>query len=193
MIDTMVAFENNIDTSSILNDFEISNAEYCLCTFHRPALVDESQGLNFLVDLLESVSDKITCVFPIHPRTKKNLIQQNKWEALAKVKNLILLDPIGYFEFQKLVKCAKLILTDSGGIQEESTYRKVACLTLRPNTERPITVEEGSNILLPMDIEMINKNILNILSGKHKKSEIPELWDENSTQRILKIIQNRLG
>ena len=190
MIDTMVAFENNIDESSILSDFKISNAEYCLCTFHRPALVDEPQGLKFLVNLLESLSDKITCVFPIHPRTKKNLIQQNKWETLANVKNLILLDPIGYFEFQKLVKRAKLILTDSRGIQEESAYRKVPCLTLRPNTERQITVEEGSNILLPMDIEMVNRNNLNILSGKQKKSEIPELWDGKSTFRILKTIEN---
>ena len=104
------------------------------------------------------------------------------------LKNLICTDPLDYFAFQKLIKECAFILTDSGGIQEESTFRKKPCLTLRPNTERPVTVDEGTNTLLPFDLDLVKKHISEIENGTYKTGAIPECWDGKATERILKVI-----
>ena len=129
-------------------------------------------------------------VFPLHPRTKINLMNFNLFKKLDSVSNLELINPLGYFDFQKLIKNAKLVITDSGGIQEETTFRKVPCLTIRNNTERPITIEQGTNTLLPFDLNAIQICIEEVLQGKYKKGVIPKYWDGKSTERIFSIIDN---
>jgi UDP-N-acetylglucosamine 2-epimerase (non-hydrolysing) len=187
-----VHFEPQIAKSSILQKLGIEEKPYILVTLHRPSNVDSTEGQAKIMRLFEELSKKYTIVFPIHPRTRKNFEQSNKvaeWKANG---NLHLLDPLGYFDFQALVKDAKLILTDSGGIQEESTFRQVPCLTLRENTERPITVDLGTNTLVPFDEQLILSLIADIHEGNYKKGAIPPLWDGNATERILGIISKML-
>jgi len=187
MIDTLTAFNNEIENTPILAELALSKKSYTLITMHRPKNVDTAQGIAFIAALLEKLSKKTKIVFPVHPRTLKQIPK----EALAKIQNnkkIKLLPPIGYFQFQKLVKEAKCIITDSGGIQEETTFLKVPCLTIRPNTERPITAEIGTNTLLINNIALIEKYVERIFEGTYKIGAVPELWDGKATTRILESI-----
>ena len=161
-------------------------------TMHRPATVDDELGLKKLAALIEEVSNTMKIVFPVHPRTLKNMDNFGLGEKFRSNKNLILTEPLDYFSFQKLVKQSTFILTDSGGIQEESTYLQVPCLTLRPNTERPVTVTLGSNELVPFDIPTIMNYMEQILNGTYKRGTIPPLWDGKTTKRVLEIINQIL-
>ena len=190
MIDTMVAFETEIEASSILNELKISTEKFVLMTMHRPATVDNKIELEKLISLIEHITKKYTVIFPIHPRTIKNAKEFNLHERIVSNQNLICTEPLDYFAFQKLVKNCTFILTDSGGIQEESTFRQKPCLTLRPNTERPVTVDEGTNTLLPFDLEIVKKNISEIENGTYKTGIIPRWWDGKATERILEIISS---
>lgn len=192
MIDTLVHFEPQINQSTILQDLGIQDKPFILVTLHRPSNVDDAEGQAKIMRLFDALSKRYTIVFPIHPRTRKNFEASNNVSEWLANGNLHLLDPLGYFDFQSLVKHADLILTDSGGIQEESTYRKVPCLTLRENTERPITVEMGTNTLVPFDEQIILAKINDIHEGKYKKGTIPPLWDGKATERILAIISRML-
>ena len=193
MIDTIVAFDKEIQASDVEARLGIKSGEYVLMTMHRPATVDHSDGLKQLIELINVVTKKYKIVFPIHPRTLKNIEAMGLAEQFKNNKQLILSEPMDYFSFQKAICGARFILTDSGGIQEESTFRKIPCLTLRPNTERPVTVTEGTNTLVPFEIQLINKYISEIEEGKYKKGSIPKNWDGNSTQRIVKIIDTILS
>ncbi len=184
MIDTLVAFEPNIDKNKVLDALGVNGA-YSLFTFHRPGNVDEIENLKKLLHLLLEAAKHLTVVFPVHPRTIKMLEQASLLAELKSNKRIILTEPLDYFSFQKLVKHATVVITDSGGIQEETTFRQVPCLTVRPNTERPITVEIGSNTLLDFDVADIIHHLEVVLSGKYKKGQIPPLWDGAATQRIL--------
>ncbi|MDI1355086.1 MAG: UDP-N-acetylglucosamine 2-epimerase (non-hydrolyzing) [bacterium] len=188
MIDTMVAYNKEIDESNVLNDLKIGADKFILMTMHRPATVDNKAELEKLIQFIEEVSIKYIVVFPIHPRTIKNAKEFSLYERLISNKNLIATEPLDYFAFQKLVKNCEFILTDSGGIQEESTFRQKPCLTLRPNTERPVTVEEGTNTLLDFDLEKIEEYIQQIEEGTYKKGKIPTLWDGRATERILEVL-----
>ncbi|MEX1002108.1 MAG: UDP-N-acetylglucosamine 2-epimerase (non-hydrolyzing) [Crocinitomicaceae bacterium] len=189
MIDTLVAFEEEIDKSDVVEELGLT-AEFVLMTIHRPSNVDHKEGLQKLIDLLQKVTQTMQVVFPIHPRTRKNIEKFGLSEAFAQIPNVILTEALGYFEFQHLVKKCMLVVTDSGGIQEETTFRQVPCLTLRDSTERPITTEIGSNTLTTFDVDAIMKMILKISEGEYKKGEVPPLWDGNSTKRILEVINN---
>ncbi|MBS1652563.1 MAG: UDP-N-acetylglucosamine 2-epimerase (non-hydrolyzing) [Bacteroidetes bacterium] len=188
MIDAMIAFEKEIEASTILNELKINEQKFVLMTMHRPATVDNKVELEKLILLIEHITQKYKIVFPIHPRTIKNAKEFNLYERITSNKNLICTEPLDYFSFQKLIKKCSFILTDSGGIQEESTFRQKPCLTLRPNTERPVTVDEGTNTLLPFDLELVKKHISEIENGTYKKGEIPQYWDGKATERILEII-----
>ncbi|MES2567391.1 MAG: UDP-N-acetylglucosamine 2-epimerase (non-hydrolyzing) [Bacteroidota bacterium] len=188
MIDTMVRFEKEIESSSILEDLKINDQDFVLMTMHRPATVDVKEELKKLISLIEYITKKYKVVFPIHPRTIKNTKEFNLYDRISSNSNLICTDPLDYFAFQKLIKECSFILTDSGGIQEESTFRQKPCLTLRPNTERPITVDEGTNTLLPFDLDLVKKHICEVENGSYKKGAIPKLWDGKSTERILKVL-----
>lgn len=188
MIDTLVAFQNEINASNILEKYQLKRQEYVLMTMHRPATVDTKEGLEKLTTLLSNITKKYKVVFPIHPRTLKKLEEFELKKGVESNENIILSEPLDYFAFQKLIANSKFILTDSGGIQEESTFVQVPCLTLRPNTERPITVTEGTNTLVPFELEVILKYISDIENNTYKKGSIPHLWDGNSTQRILETL-----
>jgi len=187
MIDTLVAFEQQIDQSQILNTLNV-RSDFALFTFHRPANVDSVDNATLLQKLLLRAANELTVVFPVHPRTLKMLDQFGLLQQLKHDSNIVLADPLDYFSFQHLVKNATVVVTDSGGIQEETTFRKVPCLTIRPNTERPITVEVGSNILLDFDNDSILSNIRDVKNGTFKSGSIPHLWDGQSTKRILEIL-----
>lgn len=191
MIDTLVHSTQEIDNNTILDILGVEEQEYILFTFHRPANVDVRDQLEKLVELLECTSEKLPVVFPIHPRTRKKIAEFGFDQKLAN-KRITLVDPLGYFEFMKLVKNCKVVITDSGGIQEESTFLGVPCLTIRPNTERPITITIGTNTLLPLEVKTVVKHVDNILNGNYKQGEVPRLWDGNATERIVDIIANKI-
>jgi len=192
MIDTMVAFRNEIDNSEVLSQMNLSAKEFVLMTMHRPATVDSHEGLRKLQELILEVTKKYRLVFPIHPRTVKMLKSFGMYESFSGNSKLLLTEPLDYFAFQKLIKESRFILTDSGGIQEESTFLGVPCLTLRPNTERPVTVSLGSNELLPFDLGIIQSRIAAIEQGTYKKGQVPPLWDGRATERVMRILAEKL-
>ena len=189
MIDTLVAFEEEIDKADIIREQGIVN-DFVLMTIHRPSNVDSKEGLEKLIDLLERLSQSLQIVFPIHPRTKNNIDKFKLTQKFSAIPNVILTEALGYFEFQHLIKKCKFVVTDSGGIQEETTFRQVPCLTLRDSTERPITTDIGSNTLTTFDVDKIMKMVRKIKKGTYKKGEIPPLWDGKATRRILEHIND---
>jgi UDP-N-acetylglucosamine 2-epimerase (non-hydrolysing) len=188
MIDTIVAYTPQIERSDILERLGIANNEFVLMTIHRPATVDVPEEIAKLLGLIEHVSVKYKIVFPVHPRTIGNLKKYGLYERFSALKGVIATDPLDYFAFQKLVSHCRFILTDSGGIQEESTFRQKPCITLRPNTERPSTVDAGTNTLLPFDPDLIQKTISAIENGTYKAGRIPEKWDGHTTERVLEVL-----
>ena len=192
MIDTMIAFEKKIQDSNVLEEYELRKDQFVLMTIHRPATVDNKDELLKLIGLIEYVCETHKIIFPVHPRTINNLKKFELFDRVDKISNLVLSDPLDYFSFQKLIADCKFILTDSGGIQEESTFRLKPCITLRPNTERPSTITVGTNTLLPFDLDIIKVTIESINSGKYKTGAVPPMWDGNSTKRIVKHIKEIL-
>jgi len=186
MIDSLIYYQPKVDQSNILDNLCLFPFSFCLVTLHRPSNVDTKESLEKLVDFLNRLGEERKVVFPIHPRTKNNL---EKYELLHLLNNSVKIsDPIGYIDFQALVKYAELIVTDSGGIQEESTYLGVQCITLRTTTERPITVEVGTNQLIGIDLKKAESACLDVLKGNKKEGRIPELWDGKAAERIVEII-----
>ncbi|MCB0732589.1 MAG: UDP-N-acetylglucosamine 2-epimerase (non-hydrolyzing) [Ignavibacteriae bacterium] len=191
MIDSLAYFKPKVEDSDIHKKYELELNNYVLVTLHRPSNVDNKEQLLKLIDLLNSIAEKRKVLFPIHPRTKNNL---NEFGILEKLNtNLILTEPIGYLDFLALTSNAELILTDSGGIQEESTYLGIQCITLRTSTERPITVEVGTNQLLGNDLDKAKIAALDVLAGNIKKGTIPDLWDGKAAERITKVIVEKLS
>ncbi|MBK9195470.1 MAG: UDP-N-acetylglucosamine 2-epimerase (non-hydrolyzing) [Flavobacteriales bacterium] len=192
MIDTLVAFEDGVKASPVLDELQLGNGGHVLMTIHRPATVDVQERLSELLDLIAEVAATRKVVFPIHPRTVKNLERFGLKAKVDAIQGLELTEPLDYFAFQKLIATCAFILTDSGGIQEESTYRRVPCLTLRPNTERPITVTMGSNELVPLDMKAVRNAIARIEAGTFEKGEVPPLWDGKATERIFDVLERVL-
>ncbi|MBK9289889.1 MAG: UDP-N-acetylglucosamine 2-epimerase (non-hydrolyzing) [Flavobacteriales bacterium] len=193
MIDTLVAFEVQVQASPVLNELGLGEGSHVLMTIHRPATVDVPDRLSELLDLIADVcASGRKVVFPIHPRTVKNIAAFGLKAKADAIKGLVLTEPLDYFAFQKLIATCAFILTDSGGIQEESTYRRVPCLTLRPNTERPSTVTIGSNELVPLDMRAVREAIARIENGSFRKGEVPPLWDGHATERIIEVLERVL-
>ncbi|MGC1631112.1 MAG: UDP-N-acetylglucosamine 2-epimerase (non-hydrolyzing) [Gelidibacter sp.] len=190
MIDTLVAFESDIKEQSIMDTYNLESNAFILMTIHRPATVDDKAGLEELLYLLQDIPASQNIVFPMHPRTLNNLDKFGLKAQFSALNNLIITPPMDYFNFQNLIHNCSMVLTDSGGIQEETTFKQKPCLTLRPNTERPITTEIGSNTLLHFDKAEILNQIERIISDNYKKGQIPKYWDGQATERILKIISN---
>ena len=164
------------------------NAPFGLITLHRPSNVDHPDLLKALVECFVEISKDLKLVFPIHPRTKHNLNKFSIMSLLERADNITLLEPLGYLDFLNLINQAALLLTDSGGIQEETTYLGIPCITLRKNTERPVTVTEGTNYLIGTDTGKIVETVSLILDGKGKDGRIPKYWDGNAGERIIKIL-----
>jgi len=189
MIDSLMQYKDKAKKSDILDRIEVKQ-EYALITLHRPSNVDNKEGLLTILNAFEEISKSISLIFPIHPRTTKQIHSFNLEEKVKKMKNLHLVPPVGYYDFLKLQMDAEFILTDSGGIQEESTYFGVPCLTLRPNTERPITIIEGTNTLVKLNTKDIINEAKKILSGNIKEGKIPKYWDGKTAERIVKIFKD---
>lgn len=193
MIDTLLKNLKKAQTSNILeeleNKFGIKLSRFALLTLHRPSNVDDMSVFTQIVDALNVISRDLPIIFPIHPRTKKNLLGTVLGECLEKNKNICIIEPLGYLDFLKVMSSAKVVLTDSGGIQEETTALKVPCITLRNNTERPVTVEFGSNQLAGTKTENILSAYRNIADGKMKEMQIPPLWDGRAAERIVAVLK----
>ncbi len=189
MIDSLIAHKDKAVNSNIFHQLNMSpNEKYALVTLHRQSNVDEYEGLKMLLTSLEIIGRKIKIIFPMHPRTRKNIYDLGLSSFLNTNSDIIFTDPLGYLDFLKLEMNAKFILTDSGGIQEESTYFGVPCLTLRENTERPITITEGTNHLVDLNVESIVNSAREIIEGNVKKGKIPEYWDGKTAGRIVKVL-----
>jgi UDP-N-acetylglucosamine 2-epimerase (non-hydrolysing) len=196
MIDTLITNLSKIRRSDTLESYKRLLGEnengYGVVTLHRPSNVDSRQDLSELMNCLQIISGRIPLIFPIHPRTKRNLDRFGIDRTLSKNRNILFIEPLSYLAFLTLVKSAKLVMTDSGGIQEETTYLKIPCITLRDNTERPVTVTMGTNYLVGTNRDKIVETAFLILNGKGKKGKAPPLWDGKAGQRIVKILVNQL-
>jgi len=191
MIDSLVRYREKAKRLSVANEFSVAPRAFTLVTLHRPTNVDTREGLEKILTIFERLSPRTTIIFPVHPRTRKMLEQLKLAERSSAIENLRLSEPIGYLEFLNLMEQAQLVLTDSGGIQEETTFLGIPCLTLRENTERPITVEIGTNQLCGLDVGLIVRRSFEILDGQLKKGRIPELWDGHAAERIAAILRDK--
>ena len=190
MIDTLITHLEKARTLEMHKQCGLEEKKYVFVTLHRPSNVDNKESLGCIMQNLIELSQRLPVIFPMHPRTEKNLIQYGIMTALNQYPHLKLCQPIGYFESIGLADKARFVLTDSGGLQEETTYLKVPCLTLRPNTERPITITQGTNKLTAL--ETLQADINRILEGNQQSGKVPELWDGLTSERILKIIVGNL-
>jgi len=185
MIDSLIYFRAKASKSDILETLNVKSKDYILMTMHRPHNVDNKEGLQSILKIIKNATKQKTVVFAIHPRTESRYKSHDLYEELSSIDNLILLPPQGYFEFLKLMDNSMMLITDSGGIQEETTYLKVPCITFRDTTERPVTIELGTNFLMkdlnPDDVKVQMDNILN---GNIKDGVIPPLWDGKASERI---------
>lgn len=187
MIDSLEMMRNAIEKERTIERMGLTSSQYGVVTLHRPSNVDDPTVLKIIMETLIEVSEKMPLIFPIHPRTRKNLTQQQLLPRLTAVENMTLLNPLGYVEFMNLVFNARLIITDSGGIQEETTYLGIPCLTLRPNTERPITVTQGTNRLCKP--EELHDLVVQSIGSQPESTAKPPLWDGRTAQRIVDSIQ----
>ena len=192
MIDSLIYFEPMAAKSLILENMGLQPREYGVITLHRPSNVDNKENFLKLLNAFEVIEKKIPLIFPIHPRSQKMIDQLGLREKVEKMHNLRLTEPLGYLDFMRLLHNAKLVLTDSGGIQEETTYLGIPCITMRENTERPITVEVGTNVLVGTDTELIIEEAQKVLDGKGKNGDIPPLWDGKAAERIIRILNENL-
>ncbi len=173
---------SSFDTTSLKHKL----SKYLFLTLHRPSNVDNYEVFERILVGLNEVAEEIPIIFPIHHRTRERLDHF----GLKPSDNIILLKPLSFSESLYLWKDAKAVLTDSGGLQEETTALGIPCLTLRENTERPVTVEIGTNTLVGTDMENLKRNVSDILQGRYKKGQIPELWDGKASERIIQILEN---
>ncbi len=184
MIDTLI---RNLDKARQKKSYEIfglNENNYAFVTLHRPSNVDINLSLSHIMKCLVRLSHDLPVIFSVHPRTRKNLILFGLWEKAHNHCNLILTEPLSYHDSISLLDKAQFALTDSGGIQEETTFMKVPCLTLRPNTERPVTITQGTNKLT--SLETLEEDMQLHLNGNCKQGEIPDLWDGMTGERIIR-------
>lgn len=184
MIDTLITNLEKARKKRTYESFNLNPKNYVFVTLHRPNNVDDIEVLTSIMKKLTNLSKKIPVIFPVHPRTKKRLSEVGI--SLTPYGELKLLDPIGYLDTICLVDNSRFVLTDSGGLQEETTFLQIPCLTLRPNTERPITIEEGTNKLT--SLEKMEADFDYLLNGGEPKGRIPDLWDGRTAYRIIKIL-----
>jgi UDP-N-acetylglucosamine 2-epimerase (non-hydrolysing) len=187
MIDSLEMLRDKIQNQAAYSDFGLKPQQYGMVTLHRPSNVDAPEKLAKLFDLLTRISKKIPLVFPIHPRTRKSADQIGILAQLDQSKELILLDPLNYVRFMNLVFNCRFALTDSGGIQEETTYLGIPCITLRPNTERPVTLTRGTNRLC--DLDNLAAAVDTVLAENERQSCKIELWDGHTAERVVKSIK----
>jgi len=186
MIDTLLANEQRFRQPDFWTKLDLKHGDYIIMTLHRPANVDDVSNLESILTAISESAGDTQIIFPVHPRTRKTL-EGVRPELLTR---LFLIEPLGYLEFNYLVKHAAAVITDSGGITEETTVMGVPCITLRQNTERPETCEQGTNELVGTDPENIKAALRKLLSGQWKKGSIPPLWDGKAAERIVQVLMD---
>jgi UDP-N-acetylglucosamine 2-epimerase (non-hydrolysing) len=191
MIDTLEHYREKAANSSILDELNLRAKEYAVVTLHRPSNVDQHEALIRILDALAEIQKEIKIVFPIHPRTVKNLTSSGLMKRLKGWPNMLITEPLGYLDFLRLMSEARLVITDSGGIQEETTILGVPCLTVRENTERPITITEGTNILVGTDTNRVLRGYRESLNNIRTYTR-PKFWDGKASDRIVGILLNSL-
>lgn len=191
MIDTLEFYREKASGSHILDDLNLRAGEYAVVTLHRPGNVEYRKALRKILDALAEIQKEIKLVFPAHPRTLKNLISSGLMQRPEDLPNMLIIEPLGYLDFLKLMSEAKLVITDSGGIQEETTILGIPCLTVRENTERPVTISEGTNRLVGTETQRIIEGYKQSLNTT-KETVRPRLWDGKAAERIVQVILNLL-
>lgn len=207
MIDTLLKHKEKANGSHILTKLHLDRGsklndtakqEFVLVTLHRPSNVDNIDNFVMILEALNKIRERVRIVYPMHPRTRSNIIRLKLFERYPFLLNnhngtnndFIVTEPFGYLDFIKLISESVLVITDSGGIQEETTVLQVPCLTVRENTERPVTCEKGTNILVGMNTEKIIDEALKVLNGNKKIGQIPDYWDGFAAERIVQILLN---
>jgi len=188
MIDTLMHMLPKARARDSLDRFGLKPSQYGVVTLHRPANVDRPEILSRLLGVLVEISHDLPLVFPVHPRTKQRMARFGLSKQLDAAGQIVRAPPLGYLDFLALTSQAKVIVTDSGGLQEESTALGIPCLTARPNTERPITVEEGTSTLVDNDPDKLRNCLRTVLDGTYKPGQCPNLWDGRAAQRIARIL-----
>jgi len=187
MIDSLFSNLKIVENNDITNRLSVTS-DFALVTLHRPSNVDDFDTFNRIINSIIEISTKIKIIFPIHPRTRKMADNFNLLQLIKNSPNIVLTEPVGYFDFISLMSKSKFVMTDSGGLQEETTALGIPCITLRENTERPITVSEGTNTIVGTDKDLIISTSNEILNHGGKKGKIPDLWDGESAKRIADVI-----
>lgn len=191
MIDTLLQFRPQAALTGTVQKLGLSRHKYALATLHRPSNVDTAQGLKIVINILETVGQDVPVIFPLHPRTASNLEKFGLMNHWNNIRGLQAIAPQGYLEFLDLLENTALVLTDSGGIQDETTFLQIPCLTLRTSTERPVTITTGTNELVSVhNTGLIRQKVQQILSGQWRSGTIPEFWDGQSARRIAEFLIN---
>ena len=190
MIDTLLANREKAQKSDILHRLDIKPRNYAVITLHRPSNVDNKENLRTIIEAFAEIEKEMRLIFPIHPRTRKNIERMGFQDRVNTMKNLLLLDPLGYLDFLCLMSSAAVVFTDSGGVQEETTILGIQCITLRENTERPVTVAEGTNRLVKIESKDIVKNYRDVKNCNIRKYSVPEFWDGKASERLVEVIKN---
>jgi UDP-N-acetylglucosamine 2-epimerase (non-hydrolysing) len=208
MIDTLLRHRSKANDSTILNDLQLHDngriKPYAILTMHRPANVDDTEKFSRMLESFLDVSQHMPLIFPAHPRTLKQIQEADlgdyfvdhfmegpePWDSRVRIR---LVPPLGYLDFLHLMSCAQVVLTDSGGVQEETTILNVPCITLRDNTERPVTLTHGTNVLVGSDPGKIIEEFSRVLRGTRKTSPSPKFWDGNAARRIIQaLVENQM-
>lgn len=188
MIDTLLKHCDVVKELRVIDKMGLRRGEYAVLTLHRPSNVDDPETLKDILGALDKIGQELPIVFPIHPRTRK-MVERNElmhfFSNELKSCGILLIEPLSYLDFLHLCMHAKMVLTDSGGLQEETTVLGIPCITLRHNTERPVTCEIGTNVIVGNDPEKILTAAFSVLDGKGKKGNIPQKWDGKSARRIV--------
>jgi UDP-N-acetylglucosamine 2-epimerase (non-hydrolysing) len=196
MIDTLISNLEKAQKSTIIEQLRnqgcIDGNSFAMLTLHRPSNVDSHKTFSRILDALEVVQQDLPILFPIHPRTRKNLQSLRLKGRMDSLQNIHLMEPIGYLDFLKLTSSASVVFTDSGGIQEETTVLKVPCITLRENTERPVTAQVGSNQVVGTNPDRIVAAYRNATGSTWREPQTPPLWDGKAAQRIVRILLDQL-
>ena len=188
MIDTLMSEVTRAKKQKTLEQMDLQSGQYGVVTLHRPGNVDEPETLKGILQVLASISDRLPLVFPVHPRTRSRIDQFGLQGILDAASGCRVVDPLGYLDCLCLTSQAKVVVTDSGGLQEESTALGVPCLTLRPNTERPITCSEGTGTLIGSSADLLDLKLREVLSDRYKIGKCPELWDGKAAVRIAELL-----